>query len=260
MNSTRSEVLQALARRIQEIEGTGPSRRQSSLSLGIGPVDALLPNGRLPAGSLVELLSAADGAGAWTLSLLMAKHVCGEWKTLVLVDGQRCFYPPGAAQLGIDLERSLVIRPRTRRDCLLATNQALRCRGVGAVVGWHDPLRTLDARRLQAAAEAGGGVGFVLRPAEALRAPSFANLRLLIAPLKNGEWRMENGECGNRSSFSILHSPFSIRALRVEVVRCRGGRDGQSVLLEIGNEPGDVRAFSEVAPAAAPAREARRSG
>jgi protein ImuA len=251
MNSTRSEVLQALAQRIREIES--PSRRQSSLSLGIGPVDALLPNGRLPAGSLVELLSAADGAGAWTLSLLMAKHVCGEWKTLVLVDGQRCFYPPGAAQLGIDLERSLVIRPRTRRDCLLATNQSLRCRGVGAVVGWHDPLRTLDARRLQAAAEAGGGVGFVLRPAEALRAPSFANLRLLIAPLKNGE-------CGNRSSFSILHSSFSIRALRVEVVRCRGGRDGQSVLLEIGNEPGDVRALSEVAPAAAPARAARRSG
>jgi protein ImuA len=242
MNSTRSEVLQALAQRIREIEGNGPSRRQPPVSLGIGPVDALLPNGRLPAGSLVELLSAADGAGAWTLSLLMAKHVCGEWKVLVLVDGQCCFYPPGAAQLGIDLERSLVVRPRTRRDCLLATNQALRCRGVGAVVGWHDQLRTLDARRLQAAAEAGGGVGFVLRPLGALRAPSFANLRLRLSPL--------------------VPRPSSLapRLVRVDVVRCRGGRDGQSVLLEIGNEPGDVRALSEVAPSTAPARKARRSG
>jgi len=245
MNSARSEVLQALAQRIQEIEGTGPSRRQPALSLGIGPVDALLPNGRLPAGSLVELLSTADGAGAWTLSLLMAKHVCGEWKVLVLVDGQRSFYPPGAAQLGIDLERSLVVRPRTRRDCLLATNQALRCRGVGAVVGWHDQLGTLDARRLQAAAEAGGGVGFVLRPSQALQAPSFANLRLLIG-VEKGSKR--------------LPTPFSTRRIRVDVVRCRGGRDGQSVLLEIGNEPGDVRALSEVAPPAAPTRKARRSG
>jgi protein ImuA len=255
MSSTRSEVLRALAQRIQEIEGNVPSRRQPPLSLGIGPVDALLPNGCLPAGSLVELLSTADGAGAWTLSLLMAKHVCGEWKVLVLVDGERCFYPPGAAQLGIDLERSLVVRPRTRRDCLLATNQALRCRGVGAVVGWHDQLRTLDARRLQAAAEAGGGVGFVLRPAQALQAPSFANLRLVITPLAVGSdpiYRVGAARPDKSGHYE--------RQIRVDVVRCRGGRDGRSVLLEIGNEPGDVRALSEVAPPAAPARKARRSG
>src|SRR5881396_1604608 len=138
MSSTRSEVLQALAWQIEEIEGNAHPCRLSPLSLGIEPLDDLLPGRRLPAGSLVELLSTADGAGAWTLSLLMAKHICGEWKSLVLIDGQRCFYPPGAVRLGIDLERTLVVRPRTRRDILLATNQALRCRAVGAVVGWHD--------------------------------------------------------------------------------------------------------------------------
>src|SRR5260370_40419438 len=159
MSSTRSEVLQTLARQIEEIEEKTHPRRLSPLSLGIAPLDALLPDGGLPAGSLVELLSTADGAGAWTLSLLMAKHVCGEWKVLGLVDGQRCFYPPGAAQLGIDLERSLWVRARTLRDCLLATIQALRCHGVGAVVGWHDQLGTPDARRLPAAAGAGGRVG-----------------------------------------------------------------------------------------------------
>jgi hypothetical protein len=252
MSAARSEVLQVLAQRIQEIEGTGYPRRQAPLSLGIDPVDALLPGGRLPAGSLVELLSMANGAGAWTLSLLMAQHVCGEWKVLVVVDGERCFYPPGAAQLGIDLERSVVVRPRTWRDCLLATNQALRCRAVGAVVGWHEPLRTLDARRLQAAAEAGGGVGFVLRPAEALRAPSFANLRLLIAPVGSDPIHRVEAQPDKSGHYE--------RWVRVEVVRCRGGRDGQSALLEIGNETSTVRAFPEVAPATAPARAARRSG
>src|SRR5437667_205753 len=144
MNSARSEVLQALAQRIQEIEGTGPSRRQSPLSLGIGPVDALLPNGRLPAGSLVELLSTADGAGA--------------------------------------------------------------------------------------------GVGFVLRPAQALQAPSFANLRLVITPLASvgrisnpSEWagRISNpseraGRIGNPSYEPKAPSADGARRLRVDVVRCRG--------------------------------------
>jgi protein ImuA len=239
MSATRSEVLRDLAQRIQEIEANSHPRRLPPLSLGVAPLDALLPGERLPAGSLVELLSEAEGTGAWTLSLLMAKQVCGDWKVLVLIDDQRCFYPPGAAQLGIDLDRSLVVRPKTRRDTLLATNQALRCAAVGAVVGWYDQLRTLDARRLQMAAEAGGGVGFLLRPPGALRAPSFANLRLRIAPLAATD---------------------AARRLRVEVVRCRGGKDGQIMTLEIGHEKSAMRLLPEVASPAARARKARRSG
>jgi protein ImuA len=240
MRPARSKALESLRRKIEEIEAKGNSPASPAVSLGVGPLDALLPGERLPAGSLVELLSAADGAGAWTLGLLMAKHVCGEWKLLVVIDSERCFYPPGAAQLGIDLERSLVVRPRSGQEALLATNQALRCAAVGSVIGRHDQLRTLDARRLQAAAEAGGGVGFVLRSAKALQVPSFANLRLLIAPLASRD--------------------AARRYLRVEIVRCRGGKDGQSVILEIGNEAGDVCVLPHVAPATAPARKARASG
>jgi protein ImuA len=253
MSAARSEVLRDLAQRIQEIEAHSHPHRLPPLSLGIAPLDALLPGGRLPAGSLVELLSEADGTGAWTLSLLMAKQVCGEWKVLVLIDDQRCFYPPGAAQLGIDLNRSLVVRPRTRRDILLATNQSLRCSAVGAVVGWYDQLRTPDARRFQMAAEAGGGVGFLLRPSGALRAPSFANLRLRVAP---SPLPLSPGTMGERGR----GEGDAARRLCVEVVRCRGGKDGQSVMLEIGNEKGDVRVLPEVASSAAPARKARSSG
>jgi hypothetical protein len=43
-------------------------------------------------------------------------------------------------------------------------------------------------------------------------------------------------------------------------MRCRGGKDGQTVMLEIGNETGDVRVLPEVASPAAPARKARSSG
>ena len=270
MSAARSEVLRDLAQRIQEIEANSHPRRLPPLSLGVAPLDALLPGERLPAGSLVELLSEAEGTGAWTLSLLMAKQVCGDWKVLVLIDDQRCFYPPGAVQLGIDLGRSLVVRPKTRRDTLLATNQSLRCSAVGAVVGWFDQLRTLDARRLQMAAEAGGGVGFLLRPPGALRAPSFANLRLRITPSPPTPLPLSTGgEGNNAAAFSPL-SRYSgrgvggegdaARRLRVEVVRCRGGKDGQIMTLEIGNEKSAVRLLPEVASPAARARKARRSG
>src|SRR5262249_59820004 len=98
MSSVRSQVLEDLAQRIQEIETSCHSRRQPRLSFGLAALDELLPEGRLPAGSLVELFSAAGGAGAWTLALLLAKQTCGQWEGLGGVAGQTCLSPPAGPQ------------------------------------------------------------------------------------------------------------------------------------------------------------------
>jgi hypothetical protein len=193
----------------------------------------------LPSGSLVEFLSAADGSGAWTLALLMANQACGERKALVVADVQRGLYPPAVVRLGLNLDRLIVVHPKTQRELCTAAEQSLRCAAVGAVVGWCYQLPAPDYRRLQLAAEAGGGVGFFLQPARALRAPSFASLRLLVAPEPAGE---------------------PARRLKVEVVRCRSGEVGRFVILEVDGETGDVRLPAAVVPPAADARAGRASG
>src|SRR6266403_5338108 len=67
-------------------------------------LDGVLPEQGLMPGSLVELVSNTDGAGVWTLALLMGWHACGERRSLAVADPERCFYPPAAAlKLGIDL-------------------------------------------------------------------------------------------------------------------------------------------------------------
>jgi protein ImuA len=200
----------------------------------------------LPAGALVELLEAAEGAGAWTLALLMARAACGQRRVLVVADLEQCFYPPAAAKLGIDLERAIVIRPPRPRDAYVAMDQALRCPAVGAAIGWHDRLSALDCRRLQLAAESGGGVGFLLRPRGSLRAPSFAAVRLLVTPLASTQ---------------------PARRMRIDVLRCQGGISRYrepggtgparlagptpSLVLEIDDETGDVHPSAGLAAAAA---------
>jgi protein ImuA len=239
MATERYKLIQSLAQRISEIEASCHTPRSSSPSLSSSALDALFPEKHLPAGSLIELFSAVEGAGAWTLALLLAKHACGKWKTLIVVDGQRCFYPPAAAKLALDLTRLIVVHPSQKREIFLAANQSLRCSAVGAVLGWYESLSTLDARRLQLAAEAGGGVGLLLRPAGALRVPSFAGLRLLITPVGSTERR---------------------RRLRIEVVLCRGGKSGQSMILEISDETGLMRLLPELPSPTPLARSARASG
>jgi protein ImuA len=233
------QLIQNLAQRIGQIEARCRLRSPSLLSLGIPALDALSPDRQLPDGSLIELLSDVEGAGAWSLGLLMANQVCGGWKTFVVIDGDRSFYPPAAAGLGLDLNRFVLVRPLKKREAFLAANQALRCSAVGAVLGWYESLSTLDARRLQLAAEAGGGIGLLLRPSSALRVPSFANLRLLITPVGSTERR---------------------RRLRIDVIVCRGGKSGQSMILEISDETGLVCLLPEILFTASVARPTRASG
>jgi protein ImuA len=229
----RSEILRHLSQRIQEMEATHYPAERAAVSFGIPALENLLPERQLPPGAVVELLSSADGAGAWTLALLMAKHGCQERKTLVIADVQGSFYPPAAKRLGLDLDRLIVVRLRTRRDLCAALGQSLRCPAVGAVISWCDPLPAVDYRRLQLAAEEGGGLGFFIRPGKAVRAPSFAWWRLMVAPIPATD---------------------ACRRLQVDVLRCRGGKAGSSLILEIDDETGHVRLPAPVASATPMAR------
>ena len=235
------DLLRKLAERIREFESGRPASAASVIPLDMAALDDLLPDGGLPAGSLVELLSAADGTGAWSLALLLARQAAGRQKALVAADRSGCFYPPAAAKLGVDLRRTIVVRPSTQRDVFAALDLSLRCTAVGAVLSWCDRIPPSEFRRFQLAAEAGAGLGLLLRGPAAVRTPSFAAARLLVTPVP-------------------LTTSRQCHVVRVEVLRRRGGKAGQSLIVEIDRETADVRVPAEVAVAAAGTRAARASG
>jgi hypothetical protein len=256
-------LLHQLARRIGEIETNERPLGRTVVPLAIlGLMDAL-PSGGLSAGSLVELLSGTEGAGAWTLALVLGKQACGERKAFVVADEQRCFYPPAACKLGIDLRRTLVIRPKERAGTLTALVQSLRCAAVGAVIGSFTRLNAVEYRSLQLAAEMGGGVGFIMRPAPVGSGPCFASVRLLVTCEgretrdEGRETRDEGRESSDDSSLISRPSPLTprpsplARRIQIEVIRLRGGKAGRSFVLEIDHETGDVRVPAPVAVAKA---------
>jgi hypothetical protein len=68
------------------------------------------------------------------------------------------------ARFGLDPERLLVVRPRRTVDAVWAADQCLRCPAVAAVVARLERLGRVHSRRLQLAAEAGGGIGLMVTP------------------------------------------------------------------------------------------------
>ncbi len=239
------ETIRVLADRIRALESSVRPCEPASIPLGIGGLGELFPEG-LSAGSLIELLPHAPGAGAWTLALLLARHACGEQKTLLIADHERCFYPPAARKFGLDPNRTVIVRPRTAGDALLAVTQALRCSAIGTAIGAFERLTDRDGRRLQLAVESAGTVGVLVRPLSALYAPSFASVRLLMEPLPSAHGR---------------------RRVRVEVLRCRhaacgvaGSATPQAACLEINDATGHVRVLSPLELAADLAAAARATG
>ena len=129
------ETVRLLADRMRQLETSLRPCEPASIPLGAGGLGELFPDHCLSAGSLVELLPSAPGAGAWTVALVLAQHLCGERKTLLIADPERCFYPPAARKFGLDPQRTIIVRPRSTRDALLAVAQALRCSAIGTADG-----------------------------------------------------------------------------------------------------------------------------
>jgi hypothetical protein len=81
----------------------------------------------------------------------------------------------------VPLDRLLVIHTSRSADILWIGEQALRCAAIATVILPVRRLQAYAARRLQLAAEAGGGLGLLLRQATS-DAARFVASRVEIAP------------------------------------------------------------------------------
>jgi protein ImuA len=195
-------------------------------------LDGVLPAG-IRRGALVECLT-DGGGGAVALALVIAREACREGQSLVVVDRRRRFYPPAAVPFGVNSD-AILVRTQSHKDELWALNQSLRCPGVGAVMAWPNQLDGRAFRALQLAAESSGAVGLFVRPLDVRGHPSWSEVQLLIEPLPGRQKRR----------------------MRLEVVRCRTGNPGASIIVELDDATGTLRLATELAAATGATRPAR---
>ena len=105
---------------------------------------------------------------------------------LVLVGAPHAPFAPGLAGQGLDPHRLLCIDTAPSASRLWATEQALRCKDVAAVLAWFPhvgtgQVRADQLRRLHMAAAEHSKLLFVMRPAQAQAESSPAVLRLLAS-------------------------------------------------------------------------------
>jgi hypothetical protein len=216
-NPAPRELVQSLRDQIARMEGGRRLASETSVSSGCGVLDKLLPGQGFHRGTLVEWLTPGEGSGAESLAFLAAREACREGGAVVVFDLAKQFYPPAAVRLGICPEGMIVVQAASQADNLWALDQALRCLGVAAAVAWPDKLDGRTFRRLQLAAEQGGGLGFLVRPERVRHEPSWAEVRLAVEPLPAA-------------------APDAPRRLKIQLLHSRSGPNGAIAEVEIDHE------------------------
>lgn len=259
ISAHRRDLVKELQDKLRACENArrpvGPVRT----STGCDPLDRLFPAGGVARGTLIEWLSEGAAGGAMWLALIAAREACQGHGPLVVIDGRGTFYPPAAVLAGIEPGRLIVVRVNLARDESWALDQALRSGGAGAVLCATDRLSQRGARRLQLAAEAGGGVGFLVRPAAVRDEPCWAAVRLLVMSEKGtGPFCATRPLPAPQGSGKIDPFPFRTlgRRLAVEVLKTRGTVASELAAkkrleLEIDDETGIVRAVAQLVSTAA---------
>lgn len=155
------------------------------LQTGFPRLDAALHEGGWPLGALTELLPRVPGQGELPLLAPALRAVLQRPGWLVLVTPPGLPHAPGWAAAGVPVERVLVVRPGTPRDWLWAVDQAARA-GQPAVLAWPGRvgLDGKSLRRLQLAAEEGGGLLVLSRSQSRAEEHSPAALRMRLRAVR----------------------------------------------------------------------------
>lgn len=164
--------------------------QQPAIATGYATLDAQLPGGGWPTGTLTEVLHDAAGIGEISFLSTALARAAGEDRMIAWINAPHLPYAPALAQAGIPLHRCLVVRPSHREDALWAAEQALKSGACGAVLFWLDgALRQAgrekaneyaSLRRLQMAAEAGHAMAIHFRSTAAERLSTPAHLRVVL--------------------------------------------------------------------------------
>ena len=161
MTSPKLARLAALRRQLMTEAVLGPASAVAALDAPA--IDAVLPWRGLPCGAVHEIAGAAlDGAATGFCSVLLAR-LAADGRSVLWVCPQDDLYGPGLVRFGLKPERLILVRAHRPAEILWAIEEALRCRGLAAVLGEVAGLSLAASRRLQLAARKSGVTALLLR-------------------------------------------------------------------------------------------------
>jgi|SaaInlV_125m_DNA_1040241.scaffolds.fasta_scaffold68712_2 cell division inhibitor SulA len=165
------------------------SPRLGGVKTGYTQLDAQLPGNGWPSAGLMELLLANAGIGELRLLAPALRQLSeDENRWMAWINPPFIPYAPALEALGINLQKMLMIHPKTHKDTLWALERAVKSGSCSSLLAWVDEkkLTLKDTQRLQVAAKQGRTLTCLFRPQHAAEKASMAPLRIALHAGKPG--------------------------------------------------------------------------
>ena len=212
-DNLKREMISELQKKILLMQGFKPTP-VGSKSLHLGPIEAAFPNSVFPTGAIHEFLGeASEHAAACTgfisgiLSALMQNGGACLW-----ISKTRKLFPAALKIFGVEPGRIIFIDLHSEKDVLWVMEEALKCKGIAAVVAEVREISFAQSQRLQLALERTKVTGFVIRTDANKISTTACVARWQIIPLAS---KLEEGMPG-----------IGFPRWRVDLLRVRNGNPG----------------------------------
>ncbi|WP_421944288.1 ImuA family protein [Pedobacter sp.] len=232
MAAVNRDIIHKLQEQILSLQGFKPGNDGTAVDFGFSEIAATFPGKVLPLAAIHEFIStsledaaASGGFISALLATLMQKGGLCLW-----ISAQRKIFPPSLVTFGLSPERIIFIDLSAEREVLWATEEALKCESLAAVVTELDEISFAQSRRLQLVIEKSRVTSFIIRknedklsstlaaarwkisafPSEAIDGMpglGFPRWNVELLKVKNGlpgKWHIEY----SGGTFKILHETF----------------------------------------------------
>ncbi len=161
----KHQIIHKLKKDLLLWQGLKPPQDSHQRSTNLGPIEQVFPNGVFPTGAIHEFIcnsredaATASGFISSLLSSLPQEHSLCLW-----ISTSTAMFPPSIRSFGLPADRIVFVCMNREKDTLWAMEEALKCKGITAVIAELRELSFMQSRRLQLAVEKSKVTGFVLR-------------------------------------------------------------------------------------------------
>lgn len=187
MTRQQQEIIDRLRNDIAAAEGFRAPQAGEMPGFGLAAIERAFPNGVFPTGVLHEFISTRPEFTAAISSFIggIIGTILQNGGVCVWVSYTRRIYPPALKRFGVDPDRIIFIDVQREKDVLWATEEALKCNGIAAVICETRLLSFMESRRLQLAIEQSRVTGFIVRKDVKQMTTSACAARWTVKPLRS---------------------------------------------------------------------------
>ncbi len=164
MKALKADIISQLRKEILAMSGVQPALAEEVVNEELPFMQAHFPFAVFPRAAVHELICSAQediaASSGFVASLLSSLFTTAA--PMIWISEQRQVFPSGLVPFNIDPSQIIFIQPANAKETLWVTEEALKCKGISAVVAEMSGIEFLHSRRFQLAVEKSLVTAFII--------------------------------------------------------------------------------------------------